>query len=128
MDLQRNVLAKLERVLPSIAVHLATGHQSMLAGESDPSYGEIEYTYGGHWAKNRSTSEQEILPVLYGLAGSPVPVPSPADYYPGYPLVADAQPASAWFYGVAPLLILTAWWWTRRPPRQLCFNQDGDRT
>jgi ABC-2 type transport system permease protein len=116
IDLQRNVLAKLARVLPSITIHLATGRESILGGESDPSYGEIEYAYDGQSAKSRSTSEQEILPLLYALAGTPVPVPSPADNYPGYPLMAHAESACVWFYGLAPMLIVTAWWWSRRPP------------
>ena len=37
--------------------------------------------------------------------------------YPGYPLVASADAALVWFLGVLPLLIATAWWAMRRPPR-----------
>ena len=80
------------------------------------SYGEIEYSYGGHLAKSRSTSHREALPLLYGLAGIPVPTPQSGDEYPGYPLLADGWIALPSFFVVLPLLIAAAWWWSRRAP------------
>src|SRR5262249_36300748 len=110
-DLQRKVLAKLERALPQVTVRLASA-----AGERDERYGEIEYVYAGRSDLSRSTSEREILPLLYGLAGVAPPAPAPGADYPGYPLVASADLALAWFLGVLPLLIAFAWGWSRRPP------------
>jgi len=111
IDLQRKVLAKLERAMPQVTVHLASA-----AGERDERYGEIEYVYAGRSDLSRSTSEREILPLLYGLAGVAPPAPAPGADYPGYPLVASADLALAWFLGVLPLLIAFAWGWSRRPP------------
>jgi len=117
VDLRRNVLSKLERVMPHVTVRLATAGQSMVGSTGEESYGEIEYLYGGRSARTRSTSHREALPMLYDLAGRPVPAPVPGEEYPGYPLVAGAELALPWFLGALPLLIAGAWWWTRRAPR-----------
>ena len=116
-DLRRNVLAKLERAMANVTVRLASSGQSMVGSTSDPSYGEVEYVYGGRSDRSRSTSHREILPLLYGLAGVPPPAPDPGGDYPGYPLVAKVQAALPWFLGVLPILIILAWWWSCRPPR-----------
>jgi hypothetical protein len=60
---------------------------------------------------------REILLLLYALAEREPPALIAGDDYAGYPLVANAQGALAWFVGGLPLLILIAWWWSRRPPR-----------
>jgi ABC-2 type transport system permease protein len=117
VDLRRNVLAKLERAMPRVAVRLATSGQSMVSSTSEEAYGEVEYSYGGRSDKSRSTSHREILPLVYALAGRPIPGPIPGQDYPGYPLLADGSPALAWFLGALPLLIVAAWWWSRRPPQ-----------
>jgi len=116
-DLRRNVLAKLERVMPRVTIQLATSGQSMLGSASEEAYGEVEYSYGGHSDKSRSTSHREILPLIYALAGRPIPQPIAGEDYPGYPLLANASPALAWFLGGLPLLIVIAWWSSRRPPQ-----------
>jgi ABC-2 type transport system permease protein len=117
VDLRRNVLAKLERVVSHVTVRLAGATQSAVGIANDEAYGEVEYAYGGRTAKSRSTSHREILPILYELAAVPIPAPAPGEEYPGYPLVANTEPALIWFLGVLPLLIATAWWSSRRPPR-----------
>jgi ABC-2 type transport system permease protein len=116
-DLRRNVLAKLERVMPQVTIRLATSGQSMVGSASEEAYGEVEYSYGGHSDKSRSTSHREILPLIYALAGRPIPQPIAGEDYPGYPLLANASPALVWFFGGLPLLIVIAWWRSRRPPQ-----------
>ena len=117
VDLRRNVLAKLERAMPRVAVRLATSGQSMVGSTSEEAYGEVEYSYRGRSDKSRSTSHREILPLVYALAGRPTPEPIPGQDYPGYPLLANGSPALAWFLGALPLLIVAAWWWSRRRPQ-----------
>src|SRR5262245_25100554 len=117
VDLRRNVLGKLERAMPHVVIRLATTGQSMVGSTSEETYGEVEYVYGGRTDKSRSTSHREILPLIYALAGRPVPQPIPNQDYPGYPLLADGSPALACFLGALPLLIVIAWWWSRRPPQ-----------
>jgi len=113
-DLQRNVLAKLERAMPNVTIVLAGSRQGF-AGKSD-TYGQVEYVYGNRSDASRSTSPREILPLLYALAGTQPPAPAPGTEYPGYPLVASADGALFWFLGGLPALIALAWWRCRRPP------------
>jgi hypothetical protein len=118
VDLQRNVLSKLERIVPNVTIRLVTIGQSVIRSAGEVSYGEIEYSYGGRSAKSRSTSHREALPLLYGLAGVPAPTPQIGQEYPGYPLVSDGWIALPWFFVVLPLLIAVAWWrWNRHAPR-----------
>ena len=117
VDLRRNILVKLERVMPNATIRLATAGQSVVGSTSEEAYGEIEYSYGGRSDKSRSTSHREILPLIYALAGRPPPTPIAGEEYPGYPLLANASPALAWFLGGLPLLIVIAWWLSRRPPQ-----------
>jgi ABC-2 type transport system permease protein len=130
VDLRRNVLAKLARAMPDVSVRLAIAGQTVVGSTADDTYGEIEYAYGGHSAKTRSTSHREALPLLYELARRSPPTPVVGEDYPGYPLVASAQAALAWFLGALPLLIALAWWWTRRPPAvpTRLVEAEGDRS
>jgi hypothetical protein len=116
VDLNRNVLAKLERIMPNVTIRLASDRPGRASGQ-DESYGEVEYVYGERTDISRSTSHREVLPLLYALAGREIPRPQPSAEYPGYPLDANAEPALAWFFGALPALIVCAWWWSRRPPR-----------
>lgn len=115
-DLQRNVLAKLERVLPHVSIRLAGGRQSLATNAGDDSYGEVEYTYDGRSDISRSSSPREILPLLYKLAAVELPAPVPGADYPGYPLIAGGQVVLLWFFCGLPLFIALAWWRSRRLP------------
>jgi len=117
VDFRRDLLAKLERVVPRIEVLLAAGRQSFGTAAADERYGEIELRYGQRSEVTRSTSPREILPLIYGLAGMAPPAPIAGGDYPGYPLVANTLPTLLWFFGGLPLLVVTAWWASRRPPR-----------
>ena len=89
----------------------------MVGSTSEEAYGEVEYSYGGRTDKSRSTSHREVLPLIYALAGRLAPTPIAGEEYPGYPLLANASPALAWFLGGLPLLIVVAWWLSRRAPQ-----------
>jgi ABC-2 type transport system permease protein len=127
-DLRRNVIAKLERTLANVSVRLAASGQSVIGSASEEAYGEVEYSYAGRSATSRSTSHREVLPLLYELAGMPVPAPIPGQDYPGYPLVANGQAALPWFFGVLPLLIGVFWWWSCRAPRVPQLFKDGGQS
>ena len=116
VDVQRAVFSKLARVMPDLTIRIVAPH-SFAASGSDERYGEIEYGYGTRRDVSRSTSPREILPLVYGLAGVPPPAAASGDDFPGYPLVADATAAFAWFFAVLPLAIALAWLLSRRPPR-----------
>jgi ABC-type transport system involved in multi-copper enzyme maturation permease subunit len=112
VDLDRKVLARLKRAMPQVTVRIAEqGKAGPLGTGGDENYGEIVLTYHGRSATTRSTGAEEILPILYELAGVGSPSPDatgPVD--PGYPLVADASDAAVWFYGVLPLIFACLWW------------------
>ncbi len=116
IDLQRNVLAKLERTMPHVFIRLATARQTFASSAGDEAYGEIEYRYGTRQDTSRSTSPREILPLIYGLASVSPPVPIPSAEFPGYPLVTDGAFSVLWFLAVLPILIVLAWWRSRRLP------------
>jgi ABC-2 type transport system permease protein len=122
LDLRRNVLAKLQRVMPDVTIHLAGSRQSFTAATADDAYGVIELTYGARSETTRSTSPREILPILYQLAGVGPPNPAGGNAggaggdYRGYPLVANPSAPLVWYFGALPLLIALTWWWSRRPP------------
>lgn len=116
-DLERNVLEKLARAMPELAVSVV-GAGGAFAAPDEDRYGLIEFDLaapdGVRHAQTRSTSAREILPLIFGLAGiAPAAVPS-APGYPGYPLVADAQAAGVWFFLLLPALTGLGWWrWGR---------------
>src|SRR4030088_3464922 len=60
-DLQRSVLAKLERAMPRVSIRLVSGRQSLASNAGDDRYGEVEYTYDARSDVSRSTSPREIL-------------------------------------------------------------------
>ena len=125
-DLQRNVLAKLDRAMPNVSVRLAAGRQTPATNSGDDSYGEVEYAYANRSDISRSTSPREILPLLYGLAGVNPPAPASAGDYPGYPLAANGQVVLIWFFCGLPLCIVLAWWRSRRLPEPItaCFTKE----
>jgi ABC-2 type transport system permease protein len=118
-DLQRNVLAKLDRAMPNVSVRLAGGRQTPATNSADDSYGEVEYAYANRSDISRSTSPREILPLLYGLAGASPPAPASGGDYPGYPLAANGQVVLIWFFCGLPLCIALAWWRSRRLPEPI---------
>ncbi len=115
-DLRGNVLSRLERVMPGVAIRLAGEQHSVIGNAGDDHYGEVEYAYAGRAATSRSTDHREILRLLYGLAGTVPPSPVAGEDYAGHPLVANAEAALPWFFGALPLSVVFAWWWSRRPP------------
>ena len=118
-DLQRNVLAKLDRAMPNVSVRLAGGRQTPATNSGDDSYGEVEYAYANRSDISRSTSPREILPLIYGLAGVSPPAPASGGDYPGYPLAANGLVVLIWFFCGLPLCIALAWWRSRRLPEPI---------
>lgn len=102
-DLERNVLAKLRRVLPDFSVSLAASGRSGLF--DGPDYGEVWYQVGEKRAMLRSTIEPVVLGQIYELAGvAPPPPENPDSAYPGYPLATSARGAATLFYFAWPLV------------------------
>lgn len=117
LDLERNVLDKLARVMPGITIRVVGGDGAMGTPGEDR-YGLIEFDLappaGARHAETRSTSPREILPLIFALAGVAPAAEAASPDYPGYPLVTDARAVAIWFFFLLPVLIGLSWWrWGR---------------
>jgi hypothetical protein len=109
MDLDRNILAKLARILPEIEiVHAAHSRAGLFEAPGDH-YGEVWYGIAGRKSMTRSTTEQIVLDNLYQLAKVPVPTRAESEY-PGHPLPARPRGAAWLYYTVWPLATFLAGW------------------
>ncbi len=111
-DLERGVLEKMRRVIPSFTVRYAARTRSGLF-ERGGEYGEVWYRVGPRRAMVRSTIEAVVLQNLYQLAGIPPPARGEELSYPGYPLAARLRAAPYLFFGAWPLAAGLAYLRTR---------------
>lgn len=110
-DFDRSFLEKLRRVLPRTEIVNKAANQSALfrTGE-DSNYGLIIYTIGARSAESRSTSPEEVLPLLWSLAGISPPASEDQADYPGYPLVVKSTAyGELVFYLFLPACSLAGW-------------------
>lgn len=109
-DLGHSILGKLRRTMRAVSIVTKDSDTgpALVAG-SDDDYGKIFYRYGARRVMNRSTSEDEVLPLIFDLAGVPRPTNREADTYSGYPMVADTRIAEIVFYCLLPIVALLAW-------------------
>jgi ABC-2 type transport system permease protein len=108
MDLDRNILSKLERILPRVEIDYAAHTRAGLFEGAADHYGEVWYEMGGRKVLTRSTTENIVLDTLYKLAQVSPPVQPEANDYAGHPL--PARPVgAAWIYYFAwPLVVALA--------------------
>ena len=111
MDFNRSILAKLRRVLPRTEVVNPEADQpAMFRTGEDPNYGLAIYEVGLRRAESHSTSPEEVLPLLWNLAGVPPPAADDPATYPGYPLVVNSSWTAEWiFYALWPALSFVGW-------------------
>jgi len=111
MDLDKGILRKLRHVMPHVSV-VRTGDPSTFGryGQGgDDHYGEVVYRYQGREGLSRSTSAEEILPLIWDLTGAHPWAEDPEAAYPGYPKALDAPLGTLWFRLLLPLLFLALW-------------------
>jgi hypothetical protein len=111
MDFDRSILSKLRRALPRIEVINPEADRAAIfkTGE-DPNYGRVIYESGPRRAESTSTSPEEVLLLLWNLAGVPPPPADDPAAYPGYPLVVNSsRNAELIFYGLWPALSFVGW-------------------
>lgn len=125
-DLERNILAKLRRVLPRLEVDYAAHSRTGLFEDPDSHYGEIWYAVGTKRELLRSTTEPIVLAKIYELAGVTPPADAsdpPSDPpYPGYPLAATPRGAALLFFLAWPLAAGLAFLVFRGRRRSSCAN------
>jgi hypothetical protein len=115
LDMEQDVLAKLQRSLPKLILNYTPKNTSsgLFTAPEDDNYGLIEYEYQGQHDQSYSNSQNEILPIIYNLAGLQV-VPDSIATYHGHPLIAVATASRWWFYIFLPLLFLSAGIYARK--------------
>jgi ABC-2 type transport system permease protein len=111
MDLDRNILSKLQRILPrGVDVDYAAHTRAGLFESQGDHYGEVWYELGGRKVMSRSTTEPIVLDTLYQLAQLQPPASSEGSGYSGHPLPASPSGAAWIFYGLWPLAVALAAW------------------
>lgn len=121
-DLERNILAKLRRVLPHLEVRYAAQSRTGLFEEAGSHYGEIWYTVGSKRELLRSTTEPIVLAKIYELAGVALPTAPPDPPYSGYPLAAAPRGAAPLFFFAWPLAAGLAFIAFRSRRRSSCVH------
>lgn len=109
LDLDRNILARLERILPAMEVRYAAHSRSGLFEAPGDRYGEIWYELAGRKVMSRSTTERIVLENLYTLARI-APRAATESEAAGHPLAAHAAGAAWIFYGIWPLAVGLSGW------------------
>jgi hypothetical protein len=110
MDLDRNVLSKLARILPRMEVDYAAHSRTGLFESAGDHYGEVWYGLGGRKVVSRSTTEAIVLDTLYKLAQVQPPAHPEGNEFPGHPLAADPKGAAWIYYALWPLAVGAACW------------------
>jgi len=115
VDLERGVLAKLQRTMKAVDVTYAARGRSGLFERPDQHYGEIWYQLGDRREMTRSTTDEIVLETIYRLAGRNAPNPENETPYRGYPLTARMTVVPWLFFVAWPLGVILTWWAARRP-------------
>ena len=120
-DMRQGILARLGRSVKRLVVRYPERKATALFADSqDDSYGLIEYSYGHRHDQSYSNSPEEMLAIIFSLAGIRV-APGAKPEYRGYPLVADPGRYWWWFYLVCPAVFLAggllARWWPQAVAR-----------
>jgi ABC-2 type transport system permease protein len=104
VDLDRQVLAKLRRVLP-VEVRYVSATTTGLFEQTAAQYGEIWYELGGRRAMNRATTRESALETIFELAGIVPRAEREDEVFRGHPLAVLPNGAATIFYGVWPALV-----------------------
>lgn len=113
-DLDRRTLSKLARVMPSLDVRYESATSIGLFEQTNPHYGEIEYSLSGRTMTSRSTTPEGVLECIYELADVTPDAEDEADIFRGHPLAAPPKGAAIVFYGLWPVLAAGAFLKWRR--------------
>ena len=114
MDFKREILDRLERVVPGIRVSYQGSAGTGILANRDAHYGEIWYELSGKRVMLKSAIEQIVLQTIYDLAGAKATPTADAESYPGYPLQTDAPGAWLGLFILWPAMVLTGYWRVRR--------------
>ena len=91
VDLERQALSKLRRVLPKLQVQYIANTSTGLFEQTAQHYGEIWYELGGRRAMSRMTTAEGVLETIYSLAGITPPQEDGDEIFRGHPLAVPPQ-------------------------------------
>lgn len=118
VDLERQTLSKLRRVLRHLDVQFVSKTTTGLFEQTGDRYGEIHYQLGSREAVSRSTTVDEVLDSIHALASHAPTQEVDEDErdvpYRGHPLARRPRGAEAVFYGAWPAIALLAAFKKRR--------------
>ncbi len=106
LDLERNALSKLRRLMPGVQVQYRSATSIGLFEQTNAGYGEIWYELGGRRTMSRMTTAEGVLEAIYSLANITPPVENDEAVFRGHPLAASPKGAGAVFYGFWPGAVL----------------------
>ena len=114
LDMEKGILAKLRRTVAQLNIQYVQDTSTGLFGATEnDEYGLIQYEYDGRRDQSYSNSQEEVLAIIYGLAGVRV-IPEDTPAYQGYPLVTAATKGKWWFFIFLPLLFLCGALYSRK--------------
>ena len=116
-DLDRNIVAKLRRMLPHLTVEYAAQSQAGMFEAAGSHYGEIWYEADARKLMSRSTAEPIVLGVIYQVAQVTPPVSRDERAYPGHPLAVRPSGAALFYYLAWPCLVGLAFWFVSQGRR-----------
>jgi hypothetical protein len=106
LELERQALSKLRRVMPKVQVRYRSSTSIGLFEQTSAGYGEIWYDLGGRRTMSRVTSAEGVLESIYSLANVTPPAETDDEIFRGHPLPAPASGAGTLFYAVWPGVFL----------------------
>ena len=115
-DFERNVLTKLRRTLPRLAVTYTSSSSTGLFEQSSPRYGEITYGSRGREVTTRATTAESALESIYRVTNTAPPAEDNGPEFRGHPLQAHPRFAPLIFYGAWPLACALLCWQSLRRP------------
>jgi hypothetical protein len=114
VDLERQALSKLRRVMPRVEVQYIANTTTGLFEQTAQHYGEVWYELGGRRAMSRATTVEGVLETIYSLAGVTPPGEEGGAIFRGHPLAVPPKRAAAVFYGLWPALVVAGGVFLRR--------------
>ena len=113
-DLDRRVLSKLRRVMPTLSVDYVSATSIGIFEQTSAHYGEIWYELGGHKTMSRLTTAEGVLETIYALANVKPPAERDEDAFRGHPLAVAPRGAATVFYGMWPAMVIAGALMVRR--------------
>ena len=106
VDLERQALSKLRRVMPDVQIDYVSGTSIGLFEQTSERYGEVWYKLGGRREMSRVVTAEGVLETIYSVARLTPPTEDEAEVFRGHPLAVSPRGANLVFYGLWPAAVV----------------------